>query len=263
MNQEDIKALQLIDHTPEEGINHITDANIVPSNFQAIIQSVMSEAQWRVLAGRTPPHLIKKRPGKGQKTFSYVPHGYVTSVLNRCFGFDWDFEILPQSNGDMFKYLEEVIGKNYKDEDYQVRPASVIVHGRLTVRVRNPRDPSQVIAEITKSSTGEKEAIRGMTWGGLIKSAESDAFKKAASRLGVALDLYWQDMDEDYLSDFVGEIDPKREEMQGFVDGGRLEGKSDSEIAKALREAYPDVGYPQIAKLLGVGVGEVSKWCSS
>ena len=51
-------------------------------------------------------------------------------------------------------------------------------------------------------------------------------------------------------------------EMQGFVDGGRLEGKSDPEIAKALREAYPDVGYPQIAKLLGVGVGEVVKWCT-
>ncbi|MHA2164156.1 MAG: hypothetical protein ACXABF_17225, partial [Candidatus Thorarchaeota archaeon] len=84
------------------------------------------------------------------------------------------------------------------DKEFSRKP-SVVVHGKLTIRVRKPEDLTQVVASIVKTSTGEKEVIKGMTWGSLIKSAESDAFKKAASKLGVALDLYWQDADEDYI----------------------------------------------------------------
>jgi hypothetical protein len=107
-------------------------------------------------------------------------------------GFDWDWELLPVfPEGKTFEFLKG--DKEFKRND------SMIVHGKLTIRVREPGNLSQVIATIVKTSTGEKEVIKGMTWGSLIKSAESDAFKKAASKLGVALDLYWQDADEDYI----------------------------------------------------------------
>jgi len=258
MNHQDLEVLQEVG-IEKPGVNLTADVAIVPRNFSAVIQSVMSQAQWEILAGRTPKHLIKKRPGKGGKTFSYVPHGYVTAKLNQAFGFDWDWEIIPQANGDMFKYLEAETGTDYKGEEYELRPASVIVHGRLTVRVRDPDNLKQIIAEITKSSTGEKEVIKGMTWGGLIKSAESDAFKKAASRLGIALDLYWQDMDEDYLYNFVGEVNERRVEMRGFVDAAVTEGKDKDEIAKALQDEY-EAGFPEIARLLEVEIGEVISW---
>jgi hypothetical protein len=167
------------------------DSDYAIKSFQDIVTELVSEQQFNVLLGRTPAKYIKVRPGKGGKNFSYVPHGYVTAVLNKAFGFDWDFEIIPQVDGAVYSYLAA--------EPEQSRPASIIVHGRLTIRLHyNPDDMSQ-ITTITKTSTGEKEVIKGMSWGGMIKSAESDAFKKAASRLGVALDLYWADADEDYI----------------------------------------------------------------
>lgn len=239
----------------ESGVNETS--NIAITQFSQVIASVMNEAQFAILRGRTPTRYIKKRPGKGGKTFSYVPHGYVTAVLNRTFGFDWDWEILPQQNGQMFLHLPEVTVPNYDDtKTLKMRPASVIVHGKLTVRVRNPADLTQVVATITKTSSGEKEVIRGMTWGGLIKSAESDAFKKCASRLGIALDLYWQDADEDYLSDT--DVTPaQNDDVQAaaHVDAMRTQGQSDATIVEKLKAEGKS--YKVIAGAMGLKVGEV------
>jgi hypothetical protein len=63
------------------------------------------------LAMRTDPksaYAIKKREGSGGKMYSYVKHGYVTDQLNKCFGFDWDFDLQPIENGKMFSLQVEV-----------------------------------------------------------------------------------------------------------------------------------------------------------
>ena len=259
MNHEDLAVLDHMNKEAEEKpVNQIQDNAIIPKDFSAIVRSVINEAQWQILMGRTPKHLIKTRPGKGRKTFSYVPHGYVTAVLNRAFGFDWDWEIVPQEGGRLFVYLERVVGEDYKGDELEMRPASVIVHGKLTVRIRG--EDSSLIAEIVKTSTGEKECIRGMTHGGLIKSAESDAFKKAASRLGVALDLYWQDADEDYLF-FSGEKDEQKQELVEWVEQLSANGVAQPEIARGLQEEF-GLGYPDIAKAMGVAIPRVIAWCS-
>ena len=191
---------EIIDIIEPVAINELTNSladTIAIRTFGEVIASVMNEAQFAIISGRTPKSAIKKRPGKGGKTFSYVPHGYVTSVLNRAFGFDWDFTLLPNGNGDYYQLIQ---GKKTMSGGREVNtPDSVVVVGQLTIRIHNPNNIAETIATITKSSTGEKEFVPGMTWGSLIKSAESDALKKAASRLGVALDLYWQDADEDYV----------------------------------------------------------------
>jgi len=185
----------------QNSVNVTKDDAIVLRDFNDVVATVINEAQFAILQGRTPKSVIKTRPGKGKKTFSYVPHGYVTSVLNKAFGFNWDWEILPQENGQMFLVLPQIMGPDRYNEgkECQWRPGSILVHGRLTVRLVDPRDVTRLLATITKTATGEKEIIRGMTWGGLVKSAESDAFKKAATRLGIAIDLYWQDADADYI----------------------------------------------------------------
>lgn len=56
-----------------------------------------------------------------------------------------------------------------------------------------------------------------------------------------------------------GEGDRKIE-MEGFVSAAREDGKENPDIAKALQDEY-EAGYPEIARLLGVQVGEVIKWC--
>ena len=197
------KAKPVIVEESNGSANLTNDKAIVIHEFREIVSSVMNEAQFNILQGRTPKSVIKVRPGKGGKTFSYVPHGYVTAQLNRAFGFDWDFRLLVNGNGN---YYQLILAQETQTKNKTVNtPASIVVMGELTIRIRNPKDLTQVIATIAKTSTGEKEFVPGMTWGSMIKSAESDALKKAASRLGVALDLYWQDADEDYLKNSQAE----------------------------------------------------------
>ncbi len=215
-------------------VNETSDKAIVISAFREVVASVMSEAQFAILSGRTPRNVIRKRPGKGGKTFSYIPHGYVTSALNKAFGFHWSFETLPNGKGDRFQFLEatEVTsnGKIVKT------PASVLVQGRLTVYVHEPQNMSNVIAVISKDSTGEKEFVPGMTWGAMVKSAESDAFKRCAARLGIGSDLYWEE------PDVLEENGSRQEAPDALTLRARelkAQGKSLSAIASELGEAVP------------------------
>ncbi len=188
MTNDLVSALESNVTTPP-GANQNSEMAI--KKFEDVVSGVINEAQFDILRGRTPKRFIKTRPGKGGKTFSYVPHGYVAAVLNKAFGFDWDFELIPIDGSRLFLYME---GKTSGDK----QNASVLVHGKLTVRIHDKKG-TKLLATIVKTSTGEKESVKNMSWGSLVKSAESDAFKKAASRLGIALDLYWQDADEDYI----------------------------------------------------------------
>ena len=143
----------------------------------------------------------------------------------------------------MFVYIPPVDG---------MRNGSFIVHGKLTVEIHNPTRPSEIIATIVKTSSGEKEEMKGMTAGSHIKSAESDAFKKAASRLGVALDLYWQDADEDYLDEQVDKLEARVAQM-------REGGMEDEQIAASF--SVEGMGRSAIARALGVSIRDVNRWC--
>lgn len=223
--------------------NETSDNAIVIHSFGDVVASVINDAQFAILQGKTPKSAILKRPGKGGKTFSYVSHGYVTSTLNKAFGFDWDFETIPNGNGDMFTVMESRTEKDDKGKEF-VRGGSVLVTGKLTVRIHDPKDPSVIVATISKTATGEKELIKGMTWGGLVKSAESDALKKAASRLGVALDLYWQDVDQDYIDMQAQqkEVEQKRIYTQRLAEVASMlsEGKTPFDIADKLTISLPE-----------------------
>lgn len=189
----------------ENGINTTTaNANVI-ENFSDVIATIMNEAQYRILCGRTPRNAILTRPGKGKRTFNYVSHAYVTCQLNKAFGFNWDVKTLPWGNGDYYRYIPPKHGPDRNGKEVKYHNGSYLVQVELTLRIMRLRQPAnpdsgfELVATIVKTATGEKEELRGMTPGGHVKSAESDGLKKAATRLGVALDLYWQDADEDYL----------------------------------------------------------------
>ena len=222
----------------DTGVNENDDMAI--QKFGEVFASVMNEAQFAILCGRTPKKYIKTRPGKGRKTFSYVPHGYVVGVLNKAFGFNWDWELLPQGNGDYYKYIPPLMGPDKRNpgEEIQWQPGSYIVTGKLTVRVVDPHNPEHVLATIVKVATGEKEHMRGMTHGGHIKSAASDAFKKSSFRLGVALDLYWQDADEDYMP----ATEPPKSQAEFIVrlsELGLTHQQAMNKLGKSLPEIVP------------------------
>jgi recombination DNA repair RAD52 pathway protein len=131
----------------------------------------LSKAQLTFISQKTPKQFIKSRPGPGGMSLSYVEVGYVISMLNQVFGYDWDFRILDQQ-----------IGKK-----------QVWVRGELTVRVRT--------RTVTKGQYGgadikfNRSTSQPVSIADDLKAAASDCLKKCASMLGIAGDVYWQDLD--------------------------------------------------------------------
>lgn len=141
------------------------------TNLQRQQAGALNSAQITIITQRTPQELIKMRKGKSGKLFSYVPHNYVTRLLNDAFCHAWSFEAFPILE---FCTAEEVT-----------------VRGRLTVHTPQ--------GAIVKEQFGaqeipfDKQGKPGMTRGDALKGAGSDALRKCASLLGIALDLYGEE----------------------------------------------------------------------
>ena len=104
---------------------------------------------------------VKSREMGGGRKESYVPHSSVSErLLQVCGPYDWDFDVI---------YSENV---------------PVAVKGKLTVDV----DGKTVTVAGSGTPQNTSESV-----GEQIKKMESDAFKRAASKVGVALHLWSQD----------------------------------------------------------------------
>lgn len=112
------------------------------------------------LARKFPAQLIRTIK-KGSHNEDYINHAVIAQRLLQVVGaYGWDWEVV---------YEEGKV---------------VCVHGRLTADV----DGKQV----TVSGAGT-ETFQGDSTGEKIKKMESDAFKRAAAKLGVGLHLWAQD----------------------------------------------------------------------
>jgi len=126
-------------------------------------------AQIDYLSIVTPDKYILQRQGRGGLTLDYVETNYVIGRLNATFIFNWDIEV-----------VETLVEKEMDQIAIQVR---------LTVRFA---DGAQVVKTAWGGSTIKrmKEGKAVMDLANDIKSAESDAIKKAASMLGICWDVY-------------------------------------------------------------------------
>ena len=146
---------------------------VVSATDKDLYMRVLDEAQVNFLLQRTPPEEIKHRQGKAGMQFAYVEHGYVTDMLNKVFGFRWDFEIT----------------------DRQILDDEVIVEARLTVTTAQGYTIVKTQfggADIKRHASGPKMG-RPLSIADDYKAAGSDALKKCASLLGIGLDLYGRD----------------------------------------------------------------------
>jgi hypothetical protein len=146
---------------------------IIPSPEHNEPLAVINAAQQTILSQRTPSEHIRWREGARGKQLAYVDHAYVTRLLNEAFGFDWDFEVDQ----------EQLLMVN--DQPFEVK-----CRGRLEVRVNERRIVKMQFGcqPIEMRSSGVPVSL-----GDAFKGAASDALKKCASLLGVALDLYDSD----------------------------------------------------------------------
>lgn len=147
------------------------------SEAQALtVQEQQLKAKMAILTQRTPADEVKVRSGRGGTKFRYVEHAYVTEVLNNAFAWNWDFEVLSEAIYD----------------------TEVVVRGRLTIR---PSEGVAIVkeqyggADIERYSSGPKSGTP-LSIADNLKAASSDALKKCASLLGIALDLYGRDYPE-------------------------------------------------------------------
>lgn len=132
---------------------------------RAAITEIFSQA--------TPKDEIRYREGKGGRSFAYTDSAYVIRTLNKAFQWDWDYVV---DNEEVF-YFNEL-------------PFEVKVRGRLTVRLGGQA--------VTKTQYGAQmieytNAGKPVSIADAFKGAGSDALKKCASQLGIALDLYDSD----------------------------------------------------------------------
>lgn len=110
---------------------------------------------------------VKSRKVGGREE-AYVPHSLVAErLLQVCGPYDWDFDVI---------YSENI---------------PVAVKGKLTVTI----DDKEVTVVGAGTPQNNSESV-----GEQIKKMESDAFKRAASKVGVALHLWSQ---EGYFLDKV------------------------------------------------------------
>ena len=134
----------------------------------------LNDSQIEFISQKTPKHLTKKRKGRGGKEFTYMPHNFVVERLNQAFNHQWSFEV---------EVVKQLCNEN-----------EMTVKGRLTVITTNN-------AQIVKEQFGQQDVLKNksgnsiMTLGDALKGAGSDALKKCASLLGIAIDLYGEEHD--------------------------------------------------------------------
>lgn len=171
---------------------------------EEIIMPAFSQAQLRVLTNQTPKWAIKVRQGKGGMLYKYVPHGYVTDMLNKLFGFDWDLVIDPIEDGKMYSLQIEKF-----QDGTETRHVSVA--GHLIVRAGKGKEQKQIV----KYGFGSQTWNKTMEFGDALKGARSDLIKTCAYQLGIALDLYYNEKAE--LDSYV-EKQNKQNEAQRITE---------------------------------------------
>lgn len=176
------------------------------------------EIKNRIIA-TIPEALIKERDGGGGKMLSYISGSTVTDMLNTAFGYMWNWEVIKewiQESTPWFNQYSkapenEKIMHNGKKGTWDNQAPVAHVRGRLTVMFVDENGIERVIV---KEGFGSKSIIgKQSEQESIFKAAGTDALKKAASLLGIGLELY-RGEDEQMYFDELNYEDPWTEELQ-------------------------------------------------
>lgn len=121
----------------------------------------LSNKALEVVTRPLPREQVKQRPGKGGMTFNYISADLVIELLNEAFDRSWSTKILSS----------------------EVHDNTVVIGLELSV-------PDENGHPVVKQQFGSCDVGRGMGFGEAFKGAASDALKKAATLLGLGLELY-------------------------------------------------------------------------
>jgi recombination DNA repair RAD52 pathway protein len=155
----------------------------VESRALVLSQLDLAPEQKQKIFVATPKEFIKRRVVRGKKEADYVEVGYVIARLNEIFGaVNWNFQVLRETLLDK----------------------SVAVYGELTIK-----DHKKGFS-ITKGQYGNHDRYPEIPIGDTLKAAASDALKKCASLFGIALDVYWKELER------VGKLEDGKPKEKGM-----------------------------------------------
>lgn len=151
-------------------------------------KSILNQNQIQKIWNSTPAKFKYLRPAKGGGQWTYIKGSYVRKVLDSIFGFRWDIE-RTTTDTEIMEYMKMGIKQ-------------VVVHVKLTGWVKTDGEWIPII----KTATGRADIKfkrdkpdEPMDFGNDIKAAETDGFKKAASKLGIGADVYEADEFQEIL----------------------------------------------------------------
>jgi len=170
-----------------------TEANDIRSMVFQSLGDFIDPHRFELLMQPQPKYAVKHREGGGGSVLPYLKHGYVKLKLTQIFGIDWSHELLPFFAGEPYRLTPG------DEAGMPTGNGTVTVYGRLTINIHVARGRGhETTFSIVRTGFGSSEWRKKMELGDVLKSAQSDAFKVAASTLGPALGLtlYWDDENE-------------------------------------------------------------------
>ena len=193
----------------------------------------LNDAQLQIFTQTTPKEAIRTRQGRGGRILLYTDGAYVIRTLNEAFNFQWDFE----ADHEEIIWLGE-------------RPFEARCRGKLIVRTGE--------TTITKMQFGSqpiemlKDGSAPVSLGDAYKGAATDALKKCASLLGIALDLYDSDSE-------INTANPQQ--VQKEIAQAKQQAKvpvTPTVIGQAIEQPKPTNGQAHVAsQTVNTSTGEV------
>ena len=169
----------------------------------------------QIISSPIPKELIKQREGGGGKKLNYISGSTVIDILNVAFDYDWDWNIervwIEKSQPYLNKWLKDNSGKQVGGLEEQAPVAHVL--GYLTIRYQEETENGIISHELIKSATGSKVILgKASDQDSIFKAAATDALKKAASLIGIGLELYRDEEEQSYY-DAISYENPWTEEL--------------------------------------------------
>lgn len=185
----------------------------VEPNGHGIIIPKQGELIRNAISGEIEPWAIQTRPGPGNRTLKYIPHGYVRDQLNQVFGPFWSelpVDVKPGCKWDIVEY--EIERENPRSHVKERKLVKEVIAATL-LRIRIYDTNGNLISEETHPGTGGKIWENNISFTDTLQSAQSEALKRAAFPLGrkFGLQLYY-DEDErraDWQEKFAPPEPPK------------------------------------------------------
>lgn len=183
-----------------------------------------------------PSAIIKERDGGKGTVLSYISGSTVIDLLNALFGYMWHWEVEKEWMQDSYKYFNQYskapdnqkVDYNGKRGTWEEVAPVAHVRCRLTVMFI---DDNGVERQLVKIGYGSKSVIgKQSEQESVFKSAGTDALKKAASLLGIGLELYRDEEEQGYFNEMNYE-DPWTDEMQ-------VRFQTEREFLKGVMETY-------------------------